>query len=198
MSTPPVPLPNYGYVSPSLTNGELNDLLLRRLLNLLVSGIVTEIKPENVRPRWQPDPANQPGFDIDWAAIGVLRKTRDAMTAEIHISDTQSQVYRSQILEILASFYGPNAEANSEVFAMGLGLAQNREQIFLNGFGLIDVNESVNVPFLVKGTRWLSGWDVGFRMRRQQIYTFDVPSLAKAVGTITTDYGEQVPFAVQQ
>ncbi|HVI10228.1 MAG TPA: hypothetical protein VND65_18200 [Candidatus Binatia bacterium] len=378
-ANPPILAPTAGFVSPGNINSELNDLFLHRFLNRLVSGIVTTIDSSNVRPRWQPEPGNEPDFETDWCAIGVIRRTRDVNTAEllvtgspatgftftplgsdlfhrpnenpldpdnwktvalqgtlsvvgnqcvpglfsgvqifigaaapndqfvsveigalagfeviyarsnvaavsptgyaaliqangqvalvlnavtvlkvvtvsisrgdiftlaavgstiailqngtiiIEVTDTTiasgetaleirnlssqgdtsatlfqmgiaggvplTRVVRNQILEIIASFYGPNSDANSELFAMGLGLAQNREALLLNGFGLIEVQDTRTVPALIK-ERWLAGQDVPFRMRRQQIYDYPTAVLAAANGTLTLDDGEVIQISV--
>lgn len=195
-----------GFVAPQNTNSELDDVFLRRFLNVLVSGIVNTIKSADVRPRWQPEPGNEPDFETNWCAIGVLRRTRDVFTAELQIVDPDEdndaddspqviRVVRNEILEIIASFYGPNSDANSELFAMGLGLAQNREVLLLNGFGLVEVQDTRTVPALIK-ERWLAGVDVPFRMRRQQIYDYPIATIIIVNGTLTLDDGEVIPIIV--
>jgi hypothetical protein len=199
MSTAPTIRPPFGYVAPANKNGEFNDAILNQFLNTLVVGL-TGLPGPLVRPRWQPEPPNEPDFNTDWSAIGVVRRTRDvfAFQGSIHVGDAltpMQRVIRNQILETIASFYGPNAESNSELFAMGLSEAQNREGLFLNGFGLVEVQESLTVPALIK-ERWLSGVDVPFRMRRQQIYDYPNPDLAAANGTLTLDDGTVIDLNV--
>lgn len=190
--------PGYGYLQPVSTNSEKNDQELDRFLSNLVSSI-TGIPGELVRPRWQKEPPNEPDFNVDWAAIGETGpRTRDVFSAEVHVgglSDGQDIVIRNEILQILCSFYGPNAQANSELLAMGLGLAQNREAMELNGFGLVEVQDSLRVPALIKD-RWLWGMDTPIRLRRQQQYTYAVPSLIAAEGVIETSADFDVGFEV--
>lgn len=189
-----------GYLTPTSTNNELNDEYLRRFLQTVVAGI-TGMPGNLVRPRWQPDPPNEPDFDKDWAAIGVINRERDVFSAVLHTTDGlgngMDSVVRNQILDILSSFYGPNSEANSELFAMGLSLEQNREAIRLNGFGLVSVEETLVVPALLK-ERWLMGMDIRFRLRRQQIYGYSIPNLNSAQGSIVTDAGFTVPLLVKK
>jgi|SRR5579872_2644308 len=213
--TTPALISGPGYVTPVQTNGELNDVLLAQFLQQLVVGL-TSMTGTLVFPRWQLNPPNQPDATQDWAAIGCLKRPRDVFAAVIHSTDlndffnSTDMVYRNQILEILCSFYGPNAEKNSELFAMGLSLAQNREAMRLNGFGLVEVGESLIVPALIK-EQWIMGIDVSFRLRRQQAYQYPVPNLKGAQGTIqegqTTEkiaaipgYGEfeyaDLPFSI--
>ena|ERR1700726_5169632 len=189
-----------GYLLPTGTNNELNDVSLYRFLQTLVVG-VTGMTPANVRPRWQPNPPNEPDFETDWAAIGIINRERDVFAAVLHTADGSGNgtdtVYRNHILDILSSFYGPNCESNSELFAMGLSLAQNREAMKLNGFGLVSVEETLVVPALLK-ERWLMGMDIHFRLRRQQIYTYVTPNVVSATGSLITDTGLTVPLLIKK
>jgi hypothetical protein len=205
MTDPQIRTPTAGFVAPQAINSELEDVFLRRFLNTLVSGIVETLESENVRPRWQPEPGNEPAFTTDWCAIGTVRRTRDTFAAELQIPDPDEdndaddspmiRVVRNEILEIIASFYGPNCDANGELFAMGLALAQNREALLLNGFGLVEVQDTRTVPALIK-ERWLTGVDVPFRMRRQQIYDYPIATIVAANGTLTLDDGEVIKIIV--
>lgn len=178
---------------------ELNDVSLAQFLQQLVVGL-TAMPGTMVFPRWQPNPPNQPDATKDWAAIGCMKRTRDVFAAVVHSTDPNNffdatdTVVRNQILEILCSFYGPDAEANSELFAMALSLAQNREALQLNGFGLVEVADSLIVPALIK-EQWIMGIDVSFRLRRQQAYQYPVPNLKGAKGTIHGGGAEEVEIA---
>ena len=178
----------FGYVAPQSTNKELNDVSLRRFFQQLIVGI-TAMDPTKIFPRWQPEPANQPGFDVNWAAVGSVRRERETFAAVLHYTPPTSfkkstdTVIRNQVLNVIASFYGPDNEANSELFTMGLDVAQNREAMFLNGFGFVDAGEPIVVPALIK-MRWVPGIDVPFRVRRQQLYTYPIPNLEYAKATV--------------
>ena len=170
---------------------ELNDTTLHRFLAQVVSGI-TGMPPTLVFPRWQPEPPNQPDFNADWAAVGQISRTREPFAAVLHTTPNTGAPYdtviRNEILDVLASFYGPNAEANDELFSMGLSLAQNREVFFLNGFGLVEVGESLIVPALIKN-RWMAGVDTHFRLRRQQQYQYGVSNLSEIDASLGTRAG---------
>jgi hypothetical protein len=185
-----------GFLSPTTINGELNDQGIHRFLQQIVVG-VTGMLGASVRPRWQPEPVNIPDFGIDWAAIGIVSRTRDAFAAVIHMKDVSGTydgidvVYRNQILEIMCSFYGPDAEANSELFAMGMQVAQNRETLLAAGYGLISVDDAVTTSDLLHD-RWVPRIDVTFRVRRSQKYVYPVFNLLGAQATITDDTGAVV------
>jgi len=187
----------FGYVAPKNTNNELNDTSLKRFLQQVVVGI-TAMDAKKVFPRWQAEPPDQPGFDENWAAVGQVRRERDTFAAVLHATnpndfqDSTDTVIRNEVISVLCSFYGPDAEANSELFTMGLSLEQNREAMYLNGFGFVDVGESVIVPALMK-ERWLPGVDVPFRIRRQQVYTYAVPNLEYVKATVIAQEGTKAP-----
>lgn len=189
MPDPLIHAPKAGFVAPTNLNNEFDEPFLHRFLNGLVSGIVTPIASMNVRPRWQQEPGNQPDINTDWCAIGTVRRPRDVFAAELMEGSGNNlftRVVTNEILEILASFYGPNSDANAQLFTMGLDLAQNREALLLNGFGLIEVQDPRTVPALIK-ERWMYGVDVPFRMRRQQIYDYPTADILIADGTLTFD-----------
>jgi hypothetical protein len=180
--------PNAPYVLPFSTNGELNDTGINRFLQSLVVG-VTGLPPHMVRPRWQKQPPDQPGIDEDWSAVGPIRREREKFPAIKHSTDpdnfyrAKDTIYNNEIVEVLASFYGPNKDRFAELFTLGVYLEQNRTAIFLNGFALVDVDDILNVPAIIK-ERWVPGDDVPFRLRRQQIYSYPVPNLKYAQATV--------------
>jgi hypothetical protein len=192
--------PGPGYIIPTGTGNEANDRILHRLLQQIVSGI-TGMPGQTVFPRWQAEPVNQPNFDTDWAAVGIVGRTRETFAAVIHCTDCSTKpptvmdtVYRNEILDVLCSFYGPGAESLSEVLAMGLMLEQNRYVMFLNRMALVDVGESRTVPELSKD-RWLMKIDIPFRVRRQQAYSYPTANLKSMQGSLDAEV-ETIPISV--
>jgi hypothetical protein len=207
-AAPPAPtdfVPGLPATLPIDTNLEWNDLPLRHLLQQLVSGIAG-LAGNLVYPRWQPEPVNQPDFGVDWASVGVVGRTRDVFATVIHttyppdplnpdvpvqVTDT---VNRNEILSVLCSFYGPHSEQFCETLAMGLMLEQNRYVMQLNGLALVDVGETLTVPYLKKG-RWLMGQDVSFRARRQQNYTYPSGNIETVQASVITE-AQTLPILV--
>lgn len=184
-----------GYLQPSSTGGDLNDQALAQFLQQIVVNIVG-IAGNLVRPRWQPEPANIPDFGSNWAAIGPGSRKRDSFSAIIHNpgagdSEGSSTVIRNRVMDILCSFYGPLAETNSELLAMGLELPQNREVMQLAGFNIVGgVGDSTIVPVLLK-QRWYYRVDIPFTVRQQQKYTYPILDLEAAQATMTLQEGAQ-------
>jgi hypothetical protein len=173
---------------------------LHRFLQQIVVGI-TGLPGAMVRPRWQPEPPNQPLAGVDWAAIGVKDRSQDTFAYNsIQYVDANTitlTVYRTQTLNIMCKFYGPNSEANAELLSMGFQLGQNREVMALSGFSFVEATEPVNVPEQVN-EQWLYGVEVGFSLRRQQLYTYSVLTLLGAVATVVLDNGETLAIDVSQ
>lgn len=198
MSTPPqIPfiLPSNdndsatgGALVPTGTDGDLNDKNLVRFLQQWIVA-VTGLPAPMVRPRWQPEPPNVPDQGTDWAAVGSIRRTRDtfAFQGEKFVNGVRTfYVNRQEILEVLLSNYGPNAEQFAELFAMGIQLSQNREILTLNNMGLVESEESQIVPAQIN-ERWMYGVDTKFRIRRSQKYTYAVQDITAAGIILYTD-----------
>jgi hypothetical protein len=181
-----------GYLSPSSVNGDLNDLALAKFLQQIVVGIVGLPGPM-VRPRWQPESPNIPDFGTNWAAIGPGKRQREPFAAVVPgaAGSTSSMVVRNRTMEILCSFYGPLAETNCELLAMGLEVPQNRETMQLSGFNIIGaVGDSIPVPVYLK-ERWQYRLDVPFTLRQQQKYTYSVLSVESSQANLTAIEGAQ-------
>lgn len=175
-----------GYLVPLTTNGELNDEPLRVFFQQLIAG-VTNLPGNMVRPRWQPEPPNMPAASVNWCAIGVVSRERDVNALVTHQGDSDL-VYRTEILSVVATFYGPQCEQLSELFAMGLEVAQNREVMQQAGYGLVEVQNAVMMAEQYN-ERWITRVDVDFKVRRAQLYQYPVLDLEGATGTITATDG---------
>lgn len=139
---------SYNYIRP--TDVVLHGTDLEDLFHDVIVGIMG--LPGNlVRPRWQPEPPNPPGADIDWVAFGLsaLAPQWDAYT---HF-DTADQTYYvegSQHLECLLSFYGPDHGHHRGEFLDGLQLTENRQQLADNKIAFMSFAPPVQIPALFK------------------------------------------------
>lgn len=195
-----------GYLSPVVPSTELNDDNLADFLHDLVVGI-TGLDPTMVRPRWQPETpvlpdTNGPGVGLGgfgsggfgaqaWASIGVTSRTPDAYSYVSHTPavagsppapgfDTE---FRSEVITVQLSFYGPTAESLAAQFAVGLKIAQNREQLTVANYPLVNTDPPVNIPELIQG-RWVFRTDLTFRIRHMNQYQYAVLDLASAQGVV--------------
>lgn len=173
-----------GYLVPTTILNEVNDEALRVFLQQIVVGITAT--PGNlVRPLWQAEPLSIPDFGVDWAAVGCKEFHPDKFSAVIH-SNGQDLVYRNEVLGITCRFYGPNCESKAQLLSIGLQVSQNREQMSLAGYSLIEVDDPVMMPEQVN-TRWMTVQDVGFRFRRTQLYIYPIFDVLQVVGTSTVE-----------
>lgn len=171
-----------GYLAPAALPEPLDDQALRRFLQPIVVQI-TGIPGNMVRPRWQAEPANLPDFGTDWVAMGATRRAREWNAAITHHSDGSDQLDRNEEIELLCSFYGPNAEANCAALSDGLQIEQNRDALFLNAMGLVDASEPIILPVLIK-QRWTYRVDLLLTLRRHIQRVYPVLNIAEADSTI--------------
>lgn len=190
MSTPGIPIiaadsTQAGFLAPGNRYGALEDQDLRRFLQQMVAG-VSGLPGELVRPRWVPEPANEPPFEVDWAAIGAESRDPDTFAYEGLLPDGSQGVIRHELLNLLASFYGPHGEMNAETFSMGMAVAQNREYLTRQGYGLVEVGKPVQASVL-RNERYLYGFDVPLVIRRRQQFAYPVQDLVAASVELIVD-----------
>lgn len=145
-----------------------------------------------VRPRWQPEPPDLPNYGINWAAFGVtgFRPVGPwAWVGHDPRENGRAWMRRWEYLDILISFYGPRADYYQERFHSGLMIAQNREALFLNGFGLIEIAENVlAVPEQIKG-RWTRRLDQRAVFSRVVVRSYPILNLVAGQFVVETDTG---------
>lgn len=161
-----------GFLTPS--SEATNDNALEDILQAAVVGI-TGIPGTLVRPRWQPEPPTQPAFNVNWCAIGIPRALEDAFA--YHATRENDQVVeRDEILYVLHSFYGPGASQMCKRLRDGLEIAQNRATLRAAGLALVECQEAVTLPALVKET-WVKRIDVTVVYRRRTSSAYPVRTI---------------------
>lgn len=179
-----------GYLAPSSDSPAEDDALARQLQAMVVG--ITGLPGAMVRPRWQPTPPAQPAITVDWAAIGVTRQRPvDHIGAIVHRSDADGglgadELQRHEEIELLASFYGPNAQGFASRLRDGLSIGQNREALAAQDIAFVACGEIVHAPELVQ-TRWRRRADLAVTLRRQITRVYPVRNLTAAEGTIASE-----------
>jgi hypothetical protein len=143
---------------------------------------LTAMEGPTVRPRWQAEPANLPTVGTNWAAFGVTAESSDVFAAVQHHSADGAgfdEMQRQQEMEVLVSFYGPNARALAQLFRDQLQIGQNREPLTLQDMGLIETGDVLHVPSLVN-EKYLHRADINFRIRRRVVRQYPVLDLLVA------------------
>lgn len=165
----------------------IDDAQLALFLQQTVAGVIG-IPGNLVRPRWQPNPPTQPPAGTDWVAIGVMERIpTDYPRERVNSSGTLTQS-RWETLDVLASFYGPNAGFNSSQLRDGLYIAQNRELLGTYGIRLRDVGSARTVPELV-ATSWLNRVDMPISLVRQLDRTYAILEMLSANIEFQTEAG---------
>ncbi len=169
-----------GYLLPTDALAPLEDAALDDLFQQLVVGI-TGLPGAMVRPRWQPVVQKQPEPATDWCAIGITACTPTQYPAITHdgTGDGQDQFVEHETLEVMASFYGPNAGALSKQLRHGLYIPQNRETLTPAGVALMSIDRSTAAPALIN-EQWVRRFDLVMSFRRKVSRTYPVLNLASA------------------
>lgn len=167
-----------GYLRPTASpayNDPLDDILQEAIVG------ITGIPGNLVRPRWQPEPPQQPSFDTNWCAFGIVRSVVDAFAYEGHdpAGEGTSSVDRDELLYVLHSFYGPDSHAFCEQFRDGFEVGQNRAALLAQGVALMEVGEATILPALLK-EKWVKRVDVTVTYRRRTSRVYQVRTIQSA------------------
>ena len=177
-----------GYLLPTDTP-PLEDTALEDFFHDFVQGVTGFADATLVRPRWQPEPPNQPGFQTDWLAFGITSSVEDNDAFETHDPTAGAgidTVMLTEELTLLLSFYGPNASQYAQTFRSGVKLSQNRDVLRSNGIGMISCGEAMTLPALTKET-WVRRVDVSTLLRRNVTRTYQVRTITSAQGTVNNE-----------
>lgn len=123
----------------------LEDDQLDDFFQALVSG-VTGIPGNLVFPRFQQTPPNLPPYGTDWASVGVHDTHADEYPYEKHYDDgffAFDLMLRQENLDVICSFYGPNARRNAASLRDGMYLPQNRAPLQLQGMDLTSAGPDI-------------------------------------------------------
>jgi len=142
---------------------------------------ITALPGDHVRPRWQPEPGNMPDFNADWLAFGITLYKDDifAYQGADPGNEEQDIIERDEIITMLISTYGPNATRLVKLISIGVQLAQNRAVLRANQITVVEVQDPVPLPALLK-SKWVKRTDLNIRFRRRAGWTYAVRPVASA------------------
>lgn len=190
-----------GYLAP--IDATPQDADFEDQLQAVVVGI-TGIAGNLVRPRWQPKPPKLPDQATNWAAIGVISQKVATRAAVMHhpgdldlgngqTSHGYDELQQHEVVEIMASFYGPGSGGYAARFRDGLMIAQNREAMFLRNMALLDATDVVQAADLIN-EQWIRRFDLTFRVRRAITRIYPVENLLSAQGDLIGEDRITQPF----
>lgn len=173
-----------GFLSPVQSTPPIEDSALEDFLQIMIAGI-TGLDGKLVRPYPQPTAPKIPEPNINWCGFTVADFEPDANAGLTHQpADDGSDTYlRHEAIEVKCQFYGPNASQYARVLRDGLYVPQNREQLQLNDFGLIDTSSIVAAPDVVN-QQVRRRYDISVYLRRKVTRTYRVLSLVFAQTTV--------------
>lgn len=185
-----------GYLSPGVASPPLEDLDLDAVLQPVVVGI-TGLPGAMVRPRWQPVVPKQPEPDVDWCAIGVLDIRPEDTPVLQHVpgGEGTDEMVRHELLDVLASFYGPRAGRFASMLHDGLFVPQNREGLRAAGMALIYTGGITPAPELVN-QQWVRRMDLTLTLRRVVHRTYQVLNILSSGAVLQADDGISVEITV--
>lgn len=193
-----------GYLLPEVGLEPLEGAQLEDFWHDQIVGM-TGLDPTLVRPRWQPEPPDIPPKGTVWIAFGLFDEESDAYPFVGQVGDQLQQLQRNEIFGVLCSVYGTgagsDAKKTAKILRDALSIPQNREPMFLNGMGYIEVTAPKPAPVLTKET-WLYRLDMNIRIRRLVCRNYDVLSLKSArAGFFIDASGREIirpPIQVQE
>lgn len=170
-----------GYLQPSTPVDY--DEALDDIFHAAIFGI-TQIPKNLIRPRWQPEPPNQPDFTTNWAAFGIMTMDGDRFSYQRHSPAGSgglgsTDIERDEKLKLLISFYGPNCAGYQARWSLGLQLSQNRDELSAAGIKLVEVQEAVMLPALFK-EKWVKRVDSAAIFRRRIARTYAIENVESA------------------
>jgi len=173
-----------GYLAPVVAPAPAQDIELEDLLQGMVKGI-TGLPGQFVRPRWQEKIPKQPEPLVNWCAIGVHSTKTVAYPAVTHDggADGHDNYEMHEELKVVASFYGPQAQAYAAILRDGIFIPQNGEAIRAQRMAFIGASDVLPAPELVN-QQWVRRYDISIQMRRQVVRVYPVLNILSAEPTI--------------
>ncbi|MBH3107454.1 hypothetical protein I5P74_05640 [Serratia ureilytica] len=166
-----------GYLTP-VAPGPDYDEELERTLNRWVRGI-TSLPAGNVRPRWTPTQPPLMPADVDWCAAGISGFIGDDNPAFTRQAEDSAELWRHEVTECLASFYGPHSQRIASIFRDGLTLSQNNDQLIAVGLSLGSIGDIIPFPELINN-QWVRRYDITVRLRRKVVREYGIKPIAEA------------------
>lgn len=192
MATAPNPSSAYaGYLPPAAAPAPLYGDALEDLFHDVIQGILGMADGSLVRPRWQPEPPDQPAFSVDWVAFGIVSTVGDWNPYQGHDPDANegygcNVLERDEELVLLHSFYGPGGMALQSRYQDGVLVDQNRAALQANGIKLVGLAPALQVPALLK-QRWVKRMDQRVTFRRRVRREYPVLNIASASGVLDNE-----------
>lgn len=195
---------------------ELDAIFQRFLVGL------TGLPGNMVRPRWQTVVPIQPEPTVNWCGVGVINITKDAYPVILEVPTSANDIgagqggagiggfgigsttndgyigmyIRHEAIEVLASFYGPQAQSYAAIAEDGMYVGQNNDMLKPFNMALTRGEPIRSVPDLVS-QQWVKRYDLAFTVKRKVIRTQQILDILSAEIDIIADCPPIITEVVQ-
>lgn len=188
------------YVQPLPAPAPLQgDALLDTMHDWLAGVLGAALDESMIRPYAQGTPPVIPDAGAAWMAFTISSPEADTFPYLSQADDETISLQRQERLHLLCSFYdtgvGGRAGELASLLRDGVIIPQNVETLALENIGLVDTEEQVALPSMLK-TRWQWRVDQLIVLTRQVDRQYAQASIASANGTLNTD-GGLPPVAIE-
>ena len=169
-----------GYLSPTVDTPPLTGDDLENLIQSVVAGI-SGLPSSYVRPAWQPIPPRQPESTTDWCAVSVMSIEEDDGPNIAHdgSGDGKDNLARHEVIQCLATFYGPNAMHYAAKTRDGLSIPQNIEALLPNDMSFVEAGHIRAIPEFFN-QQWIKRFDLDLVFRRKVSRAYPVLNILSA------------------
>jgi hypothetical protein len=176
-----------GYLLPTHSSPYPGGLTFKQFLQSMFVGL-SGLPCDLVRGKWQPNPPKDPDIYVNWLALGLGDNAPDA-NAYVGVNSEGGNVfYRHEELEILCTFWGPEADEISSITRDGFQISQNRDALNSANMGFKGTSPAHRVPDLVN-ERWVDRYEMSVFLRRERIRAYPILTFVSASGNIENDQG---------
>ena len=112
--------------------------------------------------------------------MGVTTATQDEGPWLVYDSVTNTEQYWDhELVDVLASFYGPDSQSFARLLRAGLNVPQNTEELLAIAMRYISCGPVRQAPELVN-QQWIIRQDLALQFRRKVVLVYGVESIAVA------------------
>jgi len=166
-------------------SGPLEGRDLLHIIHDLIAG-VTGLPNGFVRPEYQMNPPELPDHEVDWCSFHIENSEPDySNSADIQDEEKNTSV-KHELLDVLASFYGPSCLDYAGRLDAGMELSQNREDLFKNGMAYRECSDIVHISELINA-RWYERADITLTLTRECVRTWPIKTIKEIQGGIVSD-----------
>lgn len=171
-----------GYITPTSAPQAYDEDLERQLSRWVKA--LSGLPDGMVRPRWTPVQAAMPAQSENWCGFGIIGFTNDDSPAFVQQSEEGAQMWRHEVVECMASFYGPSSQQIAALFRDGTQIPQNNSELNRIELSLFDTSPITSFPELINN-QWVRRYDVTVRLRRKVIRDYSIKTLVEGTVSIS-------------